>query len=262
MNQSARTAQRVGMTTLATVAALALSVGAAVAAPRDDKALFKAAEVMRKVGTARITGTINGTITVEGLADFANGDGEMTITGLGGDPTAVTREIVVKNVVYVDLAGSPGSPLAVLGDGKPWLELGDITTLSGGGGGSSLPTFDLLRGAQGTEKVGRERIDGVPTTRYRVIIDPAVALEASPVDLRSVAELAVAAFGDAQVTSEVWLDKKSRVRRLSYTWVPGAGAAPGIGEATLVYDFSEFGVPVNIEAPPPDQVSVNAVFGE
>ncbi len=257
---SARLAARLTTTTVAAIAALALVAGAAVGAPRDDAALTKAAEAMRKVGSARIAGTINETTTVEGVADFETGNAEMTITGLGGEG-AVTHEILVDGIVYVDIAGSPGSPLAILSDGKPWLELGSVATASGGSGGPALPTFDLLRGATGTTRVGTERIGGTKTTHYSSTLDPQAAIEASPASIRDIAAAAIAAFGDATVTSEVWIDGKHRVRRLSYTWTPGANAAAGLGPATVTYDFSKFGTEVDVEAPPPDQVSASPVFG-
>jgi hypothetical protein len=259
--RKARFMARLGTTAMAAIAVVALVAGTAVGAPRDDSALAKAADTMRKVGSARITGTINETTTVEGVTDFETGNADMTLTGLGGEG-AVTHEILVDGIVYVDIAGSPGSPLAILSDGKPWLELGSVTS-GGDGSGSApaLPTFDLLRGATGTTRVGTERVGGVKTTHYSSTLDPQAAIDASPASIRDIAAAAIAAFGDATVTSEVWIDGKHRVRRLSYTWTPGANAAAGLGPATVTYDFSKFGTKVDVQAPPPDQVSASPVFG-
>lgn len=257
--RNARFVARLGTTLVAAVAAVALVAGTAVGAPRDDTALAKAADAMRKVGSARITGTINETTTVEGVTDFKNGNADMTLTGLGGEG-AVTHEILVDGIVYLDIAGSPGSPLAILSDGKPWLELGNVTSDTTGSG-PTLPTFDLLRGATDTTRVGTERVGGVKTTHYSSTLDPQAAIDASPESIRDLAAAAIAAFGDATVTSEVWIDGKHRVRRLSYTWTPGANAAAGLGPATVTYEFSKFGTKVDVQAPPPDQVSASPVFG-
>jgi hypothetical protein len=91
----------------------------------------------------------------------------------------------------------------------------------------------LRRGAISSERLGREQVRGVETTRYRVVVDPENVEPEESVGRGTTATL------------ELWIDDDDLLRRLR-----GADAEEG----ALVTEFYAFGEPVAIEPPPAGEV--------
>lgn len=95
------------------------------------------------------------------------------------------------------------------------------------------------------ERVGTEKVRGEPTTHYRTTID-ATLIRKSPssrVDPESL----------RNVGYEVWLDDRDRPRRMretKRTKKPNGDEQ----ETVVVIEAFDYGKPVVVEAPPPDQV--------
>jgi hypothetical protein len=157
-------------------------------------------------------------------------------------------------VVYLQL-GALSSPLP---GGKQWVKV-DLTKLGKSAGldlgslmsGSQLQPADLLsmleaEGA-GVEKLGPATIHGLATTRYRVKIDMAKALEskglASPLLSRIAAHLKT-------VTANVWVAKDGLVRQMRVVYrVPQAAM-----HLAMTIDLYDYGAHVTIAAPPSSAV--------
>jgi hypothetical protein len=140
---------------------------------------------------------------------------------------------VVDGVIYMDF-GDGGDGLFEPTDGKRWVKLdlsGFADALDPGAAGTLGPqtpgsTLDMLRDLVGNvEQVGEDTIAGRHAVHYRANLD--TGGESSPVD--------------------VWIDDQDRVVKMHLT-MPG-----GMGELTM--QIVEFGVPVDVVAPPPEEVA-------
>lgn len=89
--------------------------------------------------------------------------------------------------------------------------------------------LEQLRAVGEVEELGRERVRGVETTRYRALVRPAGPAE------------------DSAVPVDVWIDGDGLVRRLR--------AAHGAHDVTVSVELFDFGADVAIEPPAPEQVT-------
>ena len=93
----------------------------------------------------------------------------------------------------------------------------------------------LLRDAsEKTERLGEVDVRGVPTVHYRLTVDRKA--------------LVVGARTGETVSVEVWLDDDGLIRRI---WVED-----DTGVVAVRFEFYDFGVDVDIEAPPADRVDI------
>lgn len=103
------------------------------------------------------------------------------------------------------------------------------------------------------EEAGEEDVRGESTTRYTATIDPETVLDGVPESDRERLAPLVEQLGTGPVDVEVWLDDDGRIRRLATT-VPLPPAAGG-GQANVRLDLFDFGVDVDVEAPPAEDVT-------
>ena len=143
-----------------------------------------------------------------------------------------------KSWIKVDLEKAANA----LGVKLPQLQLG-------GGNPSPADALAQLRGSKDAKKLGTATIDGVNTTHYRVTIDLDRALaRATPEQRKACKELVRAAKRNgvdvAPTHADVWIGDDDLVRRFSET-------IGSVGSITMT--FSDYGAPVQIEAPPADE---------
>jgi hypothetical protein len=210
----------------------------------------------------------SGAVTADGAFDFANRTGaltmDMTSMGIPGIRGAIELRIV-DGVIYMNLGSMLGStPEArqLFGD-KPWIKL-DLTKAgaagAGGAGGfgglgTSDPTstLDALRGAGSDVRVvGHDEVRGVDTTHYHATIDLARALDKLPAAQRDAAARAMRTLGTGSVPADIWIDAQGRLRKLTMT-LDATTEGTHVGAVTM--ELFDFGTPVDVEAPPADQVT-------
>jgi len=100
----------------------------------------------------------------------------------------------------------------------------------------------VILGRATPNELGREDLRGVSTAHYRVRLEPkdvSSELGGRPIDVEA-----------GPLEAEVWADDADRLRRLRFAEQ----------DATLTYDFFDFGVDVEVERPPEDQVVAPAEF--
>jgi hypothetical protein len=124
-----------------------------------------------------------------------------------------------------------------------WFRLVDIESHPHGLGLNPSTLLDELQPAGGFEEVGREDVDGIPTTRLRAK-DP----EETPVpDLRD------SVPGDTVTSLEVWIDGDGLVRRLDIATTQTGPGDPddtlSLVSYTMSIRFFDLGAPITIEAP-------------
>jgi hypothetical protein len=205
-----------------------------------------------------------------GALDLAAGRADLTfdLSGVGADAPRRLAVRVIGATTYLDFTGQSLPGGATLPPGKHWVRVDDtgapgFNSLSPFGDINTHPTRALqsLRGvASSVRLIGTEKVRGVTTTRYRgdvALVDvlrspaPGGAGQQQPA-----AREALAKLGDARIPVDVWIDGDGRARRIQET-VTAAAFAPvepgAAGDHTIItnsVEFSDFGRPVHVVAPP------------
>jgi hypothetical protein len=245
---------------LASAAALVAAVGATVAlagggghgAPAGTHAVFAAAATTEAARTADISLSVTTgatSLSGQGVADLATGDADFTV-----DLPASLGQVEVRSVggtVYVQVP--PG--FSSLAGGKAWASFA-APTANAGTPSSFDATWliDWLRGIAGpVTTVGTgDTVHGDPTTHYRATIDLSKVAPGAPAGLQPLTS--------QSVPVDVWVDGAGRLRRLTAS-VDASGASgasgasvPGLGTVQVNAELWGFGTPVEVAAPPADQV--------
>jgi hypothetical protein len=214
-------------------------------------AIAKAAEVTQREpgGHALIHASVTSSISSEGVAET----GSMVFDESGRARGTVTvenhktgREAELLVVVDGTTTYTSSDLFESLPGGAKWMEL-DLSSAVNDSG-SAVPAdggpeegLKILERVRGAEEIGKEDVNGVPTTHYRGTL-PAVG-EVFGVKLHVSA-----------LNIDVWIDAQGRVRR---TRIVASGAVSGeLGSTTteMTIDFVDFGRVPKIELPNPDEV--------
>jgi hypothetical protein len=162
--------------------------------------------------------------------------------------------------------------LTYIGGPSGWLsmnpeDMGMSSDALGLGAGTYDPSsiIESLRGAGGEpEVVGTEDVRGVETTHYRATVDLDDAIAQVPEDQRAFIEAQLEQLGDSSIPLDVWVDAEGLPRRMRLDMGDLLGQAMGaeVG-VVMTMDFFDYGVPVDIQVPSPDEVqSFTDVLGE
>ena len=207
------------------------------------------------------------TITATGEFDYAHPRGVLRMGGLapGGEEV---RYLPPR--LYVKFAGAPGAPFP---QGKAWVE----TSLPGQAADGSLPflplgkvdasPMDLLSAltavAGKVTDLGPATIRGVAVTHYRVSVDLAKAGAHQRPQARAEFHSFASSLDSATLPVDVWVDGQARVSRIALSLPmphrPGMPAGFRVSEAVDYYDF---GVPVQVSAPPASDVMTASEFSQ
>ncbi|HEY3670823.1 MAG TPA: LppX_LprAFG lipoprotein [Acidimicrobiia bacterium] len=195
------------------------------------------------------------TITIDGVMAGDGKTGELQVSmPIVGD----IEERVVDGVIYMNLGSFPGAPAEL--DGKQWVKL-DPEQLQQQGGvfgdladqaeaNSPNQGLEYLQGLSGdVQNLGQEDVGGRPATHYRASIDYTKVLDHLPSASAEVRD-ALGKLGSAP--ADVWIDDQDRVVKMHMT-IDGSASGAGAGTAELTMELSDFGVPVDVQAPPEDQ---------
>jgi hypothetical protein len=256
------TRARVAQRAIGVAAVLLLVLGVAAAAVGEDdpvtdpiELLGAAPDAARDAGTARMTlttmasgapGSPDFSATGKGLVDFRTGNVAMTM-GFGGSEISIST---IDGVLYMRMPDLLHLP-------TPWIKM-SIPAMANGQTqmtpmNSASPTayLDALAGAGDVSDEGRETIDDAPATHYHVEVDVQRAYEAVPEEQRAELERT---FGTVPVTTrslpmDVWLSDGGLPVRTELR------IEVGDLTTTTRMDLTDFGVDVDIQPPPADQVT-------
>jgi LppX_LprAFG lipoprotein len=189
----------------------------------------------------------NFTFVASGLFDYPNERGLMRMDGAGSSGDEFPTEF--------RLIGKTGYERWVF-KGKTYWAKDDASEMSDDPtellvpypGGPTKPTDVLTRvllASDETEKLGNEDVRGVETTRYRAKVDGRKLLQQMPTSNKRYEPEEV--WGDRFVPVELWIDEESRVRRIRLT-------EDGEGSSVMTIEFFDYGVDVDVQPPPADQV--------
>ena len=168
-------------------------------------------------------------------------------------------EVPIDTVISGDVLYMRSSVFSQLGlpPNKQWIkvDLGQLAQqrgidLSSLAGTSPTPTSALsyLRGSGRVREVGKESIDGVETTHYRVRVDLEKAVARSDAITQEALRRVIRASGVKTLPVDVWIDGKDYVRRVQY-----AQRAAG-KDVKVTMNLHDYGKPVTVKPPPADSV--------
>jgi hypothetical protein len=228
--------------------------------------------------------------SASGVTAFKGGDSQLTMdmsslaqianrAGAHIDPVDLQAEVrVVDRVMYMHMPKAFG---AVFGDPGGWLSI-DMRVAKGGAPGSLGSLGGQVDPAQylsylsavsdRVEVVGDDEVRGVACTHYSATIDLEKALARSAPEVqRLFDQLGVSGdvgarlrdlVGNGTIPAEVWIDHDGHLRKMTMTFAIGRmlenlGAASSASSASMTMSMQmyDFGVPVNVQAPPADQVT-------
>jgi hypothetical protein len=198
----------------------------------------------RSVLTITVNGRPRDGITEQGAIDFASG--AYTTRVRFGNAGQLLERRSSGGVLYT----AERRPNAGAGRGPTrWV----ATPLQRGSGGT-LPfegdaftdppsVFRALSGIRApVTRTGRERLNGVPATRYHLLTDLESFLRPSEGHVEN-----PVAYRRVQASVDVWIDARGRPLRVDETFTGPSAAGPTI--MTTVVRFSDYGRPVSVSAP-------------
>src|SRR5437763_1363869 len=101
-------------------------------------------------------------------------------------------------------------------------------------------------GVSGRE-IGTVSVRGAATTHDRARLNLRDAARAAP-RVRAAIDSSVKVLGTSKLPADVWVDHQGRLRKLRY-------ATSGDGSFTFTLELYDFGVVVDAQLPPPDQIT-------
>jgi hypothetical protein len=194
------------------------------------------------------------TLTVDGVMSGDGKTGDLKVSmPIVGD----IEERIVDGVIYMNLGSFPGA--SELG-GKQWVKL-DLEQLKQENGtlrdladqaesNSPQQGLEYLQGLSGdVQDLGPDTVAGEPATHYRASIDYTKVLDKLP-DASAETRDALTKLGT--VPADVWIDAQDRVVKMHMT-IAGSALDAGAGSAEFTMQLSDFGVPIDVQAPPADE---------
>ena len=196
-------------------------------------------------------------MTGGGSFDMVTGNAQMRMTVPGFGDTEIR---MVGGTVYTKLPAEVAKSLG----GKPWVKV-DAKAMEAAGLGqlarmSPAEQMGYLKGiGKDVTTVGKETVDGTPTTHYRVTVDlDRAAAQASP-ELRKSIDEARKSLSSPVLPADVWVDEQGLLRKFAATMTATppktvAGGATGPVTVAIAQKYSDLGAPVRITAPPAAQI--------
>jgi hypothetical protein len=212
--------------------------------------------------------TMKGSVSAAGQDVPLEGSGKVDRSGKKGTFSFTTSiagrsvkmdEIIDDKIVYVGselFAGLPG--------GKRWVKVDvsaeasklgiDLGSLGAGTTQDPAAALDYLKGAGASRKVGTATVNGTKTTQYHVDVDlRKVAAKSGDAAAKKSVEQLIKTTGTPTIPVDVWVDGQHLVRREKVAYETTAQGQKSSFAFTI--DITKYGVDVDAEAPPADQVA-------
>ena len=209
------------------------------------------------------------TIPGSGEFDYAGKEGRLTldygaVLSVAGQSGNGEMEVLTKgNTYYLKW------PLfsTAVGASTPWVSFDiskldqitgfDTSSLRQVNQGDPSQTLVYLRAAGTVEDHGTEDVAGVSTTKYHAVIDldkvPGLAPAAQRASVRASIDSMKEQYGISELPMDVWIDADGLPRKLFYeisAKVQGQNV-----KSSMTMNLSDYGVDVNVQAPPSSQVT-------
>ncbi|WP_165494916.1 LppX_LprAFG lipoprotein [Actinomadura roseirufa] len=218
---------------------------------------FKADLSMRTTGSAAGGVTMTGTMRYRTKPDLAYSMdfGRMSV---GGKSVPGMKQILVGRTMYMKMP-----MLSALGGGasaKPWVKI-SLDELGQRAGMNIDQMLDqarrmdpvqntkMLTASKDAREVGKETVDGVQTTHFTGTYRMEDAIAKLPPEQQEAYRKSLQTSGMEGMAFDLWVDGQNLPRKMRMTGRQGAA-----GEMTMTMAYHDFGKPVDIAAPPADQV--------
>lgn len=186
----------------------------------------------------------------EGAIDYEAMAGEMTFALPGG--AGELKQRLLGDKLYLQLPDKP----------EVFFELAVSDLVDTSLAGSTDPTAGLqaLRGANDdVTEVGRDTVRDAETTHYRGTLDMTKALEVVKGPLRDLLQSTIDTGDLEDAPFDAWIDDEGRLRKMEQTLTLESPQLPGQPiEVQTSYELYDFGVEVDVQAPPADQIQDGA----
>ncbi|MDL4776322.1 MULTISPECIES: LppX_LprAFG lipoprotein [Thermomonosporaceae] len=175
---------------------------------------------------------------------------------MGGKSMSGMRQVFIGRTMYMKspaLGQAGGTP------GKPWLKIS--LDQAGEKSGMNLDQLlqqsrqmdpvqstKLLTASKDVRKVGEETVDGVKTTHYTGTYQMTDAIAKLPADQQEVSRKALTSMGMGSMAFDLWVDGEQLPRKM-------AMKSQGQNPMSMTMKYRDYGKPVQITAPPADQVT-------
>jgi hypothetical protein len=142
-------------------------------------------------------------------------------------------------------------------EGMPFLPLGGVSA-------NPMDLLSALTGIGGkVTDLGPATVRGVTVTHYRVRVDLAKAQAHQRPKSRAEFHSFVSAVGLATLRVDVWVDGQARVRRIAVSLPnPQSSGMPAGFRISETADYYDFGIPVQVSAPPANEVLSQGAFSQ
>jgi LppX_LprAFG lipoprotein len=214
-------------------------------------AIAKAAEVtQREPGghaeiEARVTTSTGEGITESGSMTFDDsGKAEGTLTAQG---QSTGKEVEITSISSGTTAYMTSDAFGSLPGGKKWMEIDFSNAVKGQGspaptqGSSPQEGLKILEHVDGVKKLGKEDVNGVPTTHYTGTFPASEEVFGAKVD-------------SSAPRVDAWIDAQGRVRRTKIAVTTSVKESEGPTHTEMTIDYTDFGRVPKIELPPADEV--------
>ncbi|MFC0529248.1 hypothetical protein [Phytohabitans kaempferiae] len=248
---------------LVALAACGGSDPAAPAGPKEESILTRLVSdakgsLQKAVDSATKANTV--TMKMDGKAGSETFQGEGVLV-FGDDPKAeisvksssapdaATKMRIIGTVIYIEVPEAERAEM----EGKRWMKM-DLAAAGGQAGSAFADQMDdidpvrqvkTLLAAESVTVVGEETVNGVQTVHYTVTNPLSTYLGQLDAELRKSAEEELTKQGVKEVKTDLWVDEQYQPRRVHV--VTGTAS-----EVTV--DYTDYGKPATIDAPPAAEV--------
>jgi len=169
--------------------------------------------------------------------------------------TTPIKEVLTGTAIYFSAPSLTGQLSS-----KPWVKI-PLSALKGTAAASFGQLFhslqsnsftnqtELLTVAKNSHMIGKQTINGTPTTEYAGSFKASQALKSLPASYRSALSSELQALGKNPISFHVWIDGQNHVRKMIE-----AESVNGENVTTTVY-ISAINQPVHVTAPPASQTA-------
>jgi hypothetical protein len=169
--------------------------------------------------------------------------------------TTPIKEVLTGTAIYFSAPSLTGQLSS-----KPWVKI-PLSALKGTAAASFGQLFhslqsdsftnqtELLTVAKNSHMIGKQTINGTPTTEYAGSFKASQALKSLPASYRSALSSELQALGNNPINFHVWIDGQNHVRKMIET-----ESVNGENVTTTVY-ISAINQPVHVTAPPAGQTA-------
>ncbi|MHB8513099.1 MAG: LolA-like protein [Actinomycetota bacterium] len=203
-------------------------------------------------------------ITGDGIFDYARKIGSLMFKVQGANiPASMSSGFSMMFIYPLVYMKIPAISQMTGSRVKPWLKM-DVNAiakqqgLSGLGAlGNEDPSSNLaiLRGASNVRTVGTEQVRGVDTTHYTMSVNLSEALKRLAPSQRKSVDSVFSKLGLSTFPMDVWIDNQGRVRRVTFAIDLSKASSATSGMMNFKMELFDFGTPVDVSAPPADQVT-------